>query len=98
MSDHAGTIRRALAYWSDTSIGSEEEREVHDGALAALGALVESRELIVEALDMAVGALDLATQALAGGELPQRAVLSAKLQTATQELRAKISAALAAGG
>jgi chromosome segregation ATPase len=35
------TIREALECWSDTAIGSEEEREQYDQALAALATLAE---------------------------------------------------------
>ncbi len=55
----------------------------------------EQYERVVAALDHAVETLDIATEVIQSeGKLPQRAVLSDKLLTATRELRAKVAAAI----
>lgn len=55
-------------------------------------------ERIIACLGQAVEALDLATHALAAGDkLPQRAVLTAKLATATRELREAVGEAVRGG-
>jgi hypothetical protein len=57
----------------------------------------EQYERVVAALDQAVEALDIATAALAEDKLPQRAVLTDKLATATRDLRASVGAAIEGG-
>ena len=57
--------------------------------------LRESRDRAVAALDQAVEALDIATEVIQSeGKLPQRAILSDKLLTATRALRATVAAGL----
>lgn len=76
-----------------------EQRRIWESRCPALLAerdrLTEALERMVALLDQAVAALDIATAAIeAGSKMPDRAVLTAKLATATKELRVAVGEAI----